>query len=467
MRILLVEAIETTDRKVLEASYEPIAVLGLAAYLRQQMPSLDIRIIDRDFEDAVDSFRPDLVGIGFVTKNYPVARNYAKIARERGIPVVAGGPHISAAPSTLPEEFDVGVVGEGEQTLLELVRLHEKGKLDDERELSRIAGVVHRTPGGGLETTAPRMLIEDLDALPIPARDLFHSRPHGVASSRGCPFTCSFCFNTHLQKKTRYRSPESVVGEIKGILRDFSPRHINMFDDLFVHPEKRFGQIVDRLVAEGIPKEVWFGCTVRPSSVTPAIARNLGRMNVTMAFLGIESGVQRVLSYLKPQNATVAQNERAIRILNDHGIIVGGGIIIGSPDETEAEILETLEWLKTSGMDIYDVLLLMPLPGTPVWEEAMARGLVSYNMDWSRLDLRANELSGKEPVVMSKTLSWERLNELLELFLAERARFESRLPRTTIRKTLNLLARNPSRIPALLSRPSTYEAAFRLLFGKG
>lgn len=462
LKILFIDAVDAdATNKPFETENETLSLTYLAAYLREHVDPIEIRIIDRHIEEEIRKFHADIVGISFVTVNFFIATRYAEIARSHGAKIVAGGPHVSSAPQTLPISMDVGVVGEGEDTLLELVKVFPIHHWEDPEELKGIRGIVFHSGQNGISMTPHRPFLE-LDKLPMPARDLFPHPRRGIMSSRGCPYKCSFCFRCHLERKVRYLSAENVVKEILHIVDTYHVSHIHIFDDLFIIPRKRFENVVEALKGEGIPGRISFNCNVRPNLVDERLARQLLRLNVTSVFLGIESGVQRVLSSLKPQSATVEQNERAIRILNDHGILTTAGIIIGSHDETREEMFETLDWIKRSELDQFELMLLTPLPGTEVWNEALQRGIVSYDMDWSRLDLRADEM-GKEPVVVSRAISKEEMIYIYDLFLRERDAYRKKNSKKILSKTMMGLVRHPRILMKKLVSPDSYRMLARLL----
>jgi radical SAM superfamily enzyme YgiQ (UPF0313 family) len=123
MKILLVNAIDIGGKnKPYEEASEGLAIPYIASYIQQHMDSAIIAFVDRNFEEELDRLEPDIVGISFVTINYHIAARYAEIAKTRGVRVVGGGHHISAAPMTLPYGMDVGVIGEGEETFLDLLK---------------------------------------------------------------------------------------------------------------------------------------------------------------------------------------------------------------------------------------------------------------------------------------------------------------------------------------------------------
>jgi len=464
MKILLVNAIDIGGKnKPYEEASEGLAIPYIASYIQKHLDSVDITFVDRNFEKELDRVEPDIVGISFVTINYHIAAMYADIAKNRGVRVVGGGHHVSAAPMTLPSGMDIGVIGEGEETFLDLIENYAANGWRSDEDLLKIPGIIFRSKDGLLVSTGERPPIKDIDALPFPNRDMLSHRARGVVTSRGCPYKCSFCFRAHLDRKVRYHSGQRTVDEIIHVIERYPVKHLMIYDDMFTLPRSRFNYIVDALCAAGIPNDVSFGGNIRPSQVDDHLAHQLKRMNVTSVFMGLESGCQRILSILKPQDATVEQNERAIRILDRHGIMTSGGIIIGSPDETREEILQTLDWINTTPLDNFEAMLLTPLPGTPVWRDALARNLVSYNMDWARLDVRTDELDTREPVIVSKTLTKKELFTLFDLFIIERDRHRIASKKTELRKQIINAIRNPRRLARKIIDLDSYENLFNLI----
>ena len=140
-----------------------------------------------------------------------------------------------------------------------------------------------------------------------------------------------------------------------------------------------------------------------------------------MVCMGLESGCQRILTYLKGGGITVEQNQRAVNLFSKAKINIQGTFIIGSPDETEEEIIQTLNFIKRSSLTNFEVYLLTPLPGTPIWDEAKKMRLVANNMDWGKL-----AVENKEDKIILSQLPKKRLLELYKLFMHEKER--ERLP---------------------------------------
>lgn len=435
-KILFVNALDCwhTDLQFENAS-EQLGPLYLVSSLREAFgpDHFEITIADHDIERNLDEFKPDVVGISAVTKNFNIAKRYARAAKSRGSDVLIGGVHISAIPSTLTGDMDVGVIGEGEETIVELMALYEReGSFKNKRALSRIDGIAYRNEGH-IHTTQARPPIKPLDRIPFPAWDLSENPTKGILTSRGCPYNCSYCSSKAFWKKVRYHSVEYVVREIVEIIEKCKVNHISIYDDLFASNRKRFRALVDRIKGERIDESVAFNGNVRANEVDEEMAKLLREMNVRHVFLGIESGCQRVLDCLKGGNVTVEQNRRAVGILRKHGIGCTAGIIIGSSEETREEILTTLDFVRSLNLDDLYIFVLTPLPGTPVWEYALERGLVSEDMEWDVLRQEFGEIPEKA-VVLSEVLTRDEIYSLYQAFVRHRARV---ILRSTVKRRLH------------------------------
>ena len=405
-----------------ENSGEHLGILYLASSLKKYFSERELEIKVTYFltPEIIKEFKPNIVGLSSVSQNYHIAQKYAQICKDHGSAVIIGGVHISTLPMTLTKQMDVGVINEGEETICELMKVFSEERCFQKDKLSKIKGIIFYE-GDTLIRTEPRESIRDLDTLPIPARELYNHPKRGIFTSRGCPYNCIFCFSKPFWGKPRFFSAEYVIKEIVNVVEKFEVNKIALYDDLFIAKLSRFKNIVQYIRDEGLHKKVAFSCDVRANLVTDEVALLLKSMNVTNVFMGIESGNQRILKYLKKDACSVEQNYNAIRILRKHKIITDGGFIIGSPDETKEEIMDTLRFIRKSKIDHCSPLLLTPLPGTPIWELAKKRGLVSNNMDWSTLREEFNEKTDSH-IILSDTLSRTELYKLYKKFKKEQKR---------------------------------------------
>ncbi len=401
-RVLFTHASETEG---IEDYYRPLWPAYLTAYIEKHLgkDKFEFRFVSDKLEDELESFKPHILGIGATSMSYNIVKRYASMARRKGISVLVGGIHISYLPETLTEDMEIGCIGEGEETFLELMRHYLRFGSFRTDQLADINGIAYRE-NGEIKLTPARAMLESLDAIPPPARPLigYKTREY-MFTSRGCPYTCSFCVSARFWQKVRWASPESVVAEVRELV-EHGAKIIHFFDDLFTANRKRLRQIANMLVAEGLQKEVSFICYCRSKTVNEEVVESLKMMNVKTVMLGLESGCDRTLEYLKG-NVTVKDNEKAVNLLKDGGIRVLASFIIGAPDETEEEIMQTYDFIKNSRLDSVEVGILTPYPGTPVWEYAANRNLVSTGMYWSVL----NNVGNTGKIILSERLSAEQL----------------------------------------------------------
>jgi anaerobic magnesium-protoporphyrin IX monomethyl ester cyclase len=403
-----------------ETVFPPLGLGYLAAVLKKKFPSIEVRIIDRDVEAAVKTFRPDAVSISAVSQNMGMANKAGEYCRSIGIPVFLGGVHITLLPGSLTKAFDFGVCGEAEETIMEIVDYLSGGGIPGSPDMENIEGLILHE-GSGVKLTGMRSPIAALDTLPFPDRSLLNIPPGQTTylfTSRGCPYTCTFCASTRFWNGVRWFSAEYVVNEIEHVVGAYKPWAISFYDDLFIGHRKRLMRIVDLLCAKNLNRKVKYSFACRADLVNEELIEILKPLNIQMICMGLESGCGRTLNYLKGERATVEQNHRAVELLTRAGINVQGTFIIGSPDETEEEILETLKFIKKSNLVNFEVYLLSPFPGTPIWETARERGLVGNEMDWKRLAVDSE--GGFEDRITVSQLPRNRLVELYKLFSRER-----------------------------------------------
>lgn len=438
MKFLFINAIDTS--RSIQQKYPPLGIGHLISALRERFPDrIEFRVVDRDIPSALQSFSPDIVGISAVTQNFGLATRYATEVKsfDESIPVLCGGCHISMMPSSLTEDMDVGVIGEGEETLCELVGHYPS--------LKTTKGIVYHEDGI-LRATEPRPNIAPLDLLPPPARDLFPVHPATyMFTSRGCPYKCAFCSSTRFWRGVRYFSPEYIVDEIERLV-DMGVRSICFYDDIFPLKPKRVRDTIALLRERSLLGRVEFTCSIRANMVDDEIVSLLKEMGVTAIGLGFESGCERILQYLKGGSVTLSDNVNAVETIKRHGLEVSGTFIIGSPTESYWNIMETYRFIKEHRLAAVAVYPLTPLPGTPVWDYALSRGLVSNDMEWSRLDVDG-DLS--DAVILSNQLTRGQLSNLLSMFGRLRTRrYICRLTRAALR--------HPARIPGFIYRKLRY-----------
>lgn len=369
----------------------------LASYLRHYLDiELDIRI-DVVTDRLLGKFKPDIIGLSSTTENYNLAlRDIRSIQREwPEVPILIGGPHISALPQSLPDIPNlIGVIGEGEETFLELIQSFLTNQEFDQDALLEIQGLVFYDKTGQLAYTPPRVLAEDIDTIPIPERELLlqipeHHQP-ALLTSRGCPFRCTFCSTRMLWKEIRFHSPERVVEELFDILRIFPDQpSLRIDDDLFTLNIKRLRVLAGLIREEGLHKKIRFTVSARANTLSKEVCLILKDMNVQSIFFGLETGSQNVLRQIKGPVIQVDHNQRAIDLCDKYGFWITGSFIIGSPEETHQDIYQTYWFIRKNYHKFgqINVAYSVPFPDTPLFAQAEKAGLIDENFkDWQVLN---------------------------------------------------------------------------------
>lgn len=410
--------------------YFPLGLTYIASYLERYGGLSDIKVLDGNVEDidrGVKKYKPDIIAVSATSKDFSRATRLAdKVKLKHGIPLMLGGVHISLLPDSLPKSFDVGIIGEGEQTSLELMQTFEKHGSFKKSELEKIDGIVFND-GKNMVITKPRKPIQPLDIIPYPKRDLFNIKYYlntklirgietkdlHMLTSRGCPYRCVFCPSSALWKGIRFFSPEYVVGEIKELVEKYKVEHISMYDDLFALDKKRLEKIAEIIIREKLDERVMISCQGRANIFTEEICRILKSMNVIDVGFGFESGSERMLSYLKGNSVTVEQNRKAIKICKKYGLKAVGFFMVGSPGETREDIEKTIEFIKKNPIDEGFVTITTPFPGTDVWDYAANKGLLKEPIDWDGFDFDfAKEY--EKGIVLSDKISRKELFGLMK-----------------------------------------------------
>jgi len=424
MRVALFQAYH--PERPYQQSLPALGLGYLMAYVKRHFPSVEIFFCPSEKELLAS--RADVVAVSTTSENFGDAQRVATAARNAsGATLIIGGNHITALPHTLPCCFDIGVLGEGEQTFLELLQLLEMRPKPTPSDLGRIRGLAFRGEDDQVVATAEREPILNLDTLPCPDRDglgncwrVPYSQTVHLIASRGCPYKCVFCASVRLWKGYRVFSAEYVAGEIEHVRARYDPREIHFFDDLFIGHRARFREFCRLLEERGLHRGVVFRTHARADLINEEMADALTRYNFRSIDFGIESNSAKTLEYLGKHGTTPEINQRGVDLLAERGLSIGVSIIIGSPSEAREEMDETYAFLdrNRSKIDRLGVGLLMPLPGTPVWEEAAQRGLVSEDMEWDRLgiDFESGDIS--RCPILSRHLDRAEMTEVFRRFNA-------------------------------------------------
>jgi radical SAM superfamily enzyme YgiQ (UPF0313 family) len=391
-----------------------LAVLGGAA----KSAGHEVRVFDVWVEEnPVESlrklagdFHPDFVGLTAYTPSYPCALEFARAVRDSSpaAKTILGGIHASVFPDEALETglFDYVVVGEGDQTLLDILAAPT---------VRKIAGA--KTRDAGLNSDVARPLIEDLDTLAFPAYEFFQldwyfrrpaplwksSRMVRFETSRGCPYRCSFCAGNFIfRRQWRAKSPARVVAEIQHVM-SFGFREIQFQDDNFAQDLERAKEICRLVLAQRLRFSWTLDNGIRVNTLDDEfldLARKAGCYRI---HYGVESGNQAVLDGVQ-KNTTLAQVRTAFEKTRRHGIETTALFIAGLPGETEETLRETRRFARALKADFAIMNLLSPIPGSDLYRQWRAEGrLVKENHELSSLH-RIDRLLFVHPHLSEQTI---------------------------------------------------------------
>lgn len=400
LRVALIQTIPAGQSK----PHVGIGIAYLQSYVQKYEPELEIDLFLNDdaFEREFDPLRYDLVGISSVSYCFNEAIDIARRVKESDpkIPVILGGSHITGFPRSLElNPFDVGVVGEGEHTFLELVRLVKKhGKLEP-KVLENVRGVCFSS-NGDVFVTKMRDFIEDLNSIP-PFDKNFIKRYDAIpftSISRGCPFDCKYCSSKLAwQSKVRKFSPEYVVRDILELKRLFpDDRRIIFREDTFTVNRKALIGIKERINEIRGEKGISFIGSSHPNFITRRMAELLTDIGVRKLNFGIESGSDRLMRIVKRGSTNLKRVLEALEICQEYGIKVGSSFIIGFPEETEEDLRASYEFIiekmQLGRLFTTGTLILTPLPDerSEYWQLAVKKYKIDHRrFRWNRLDFRS------------------------------------------------------------------------------
>jgi radical SAM superfamily enzyme YgiQ (UPF0313 family) len=388
MKILLAYKCHPEGATDLHTSLLPVGLLSLAALLHQRGYQVTLANLSGfGWERVRQVLRqecPSVLGISQFTHNREESLKLARLAKELdpGCYVVLGGPHAThAGPELLSghPEADAIVLGEGEETLQELVAALTAG-----RDLQQVAGLVYRC-GSEILRSAPRPAIADLDALPLPASvDFpsiavdFRSQLEFIITSRGCPASCLFCSSPLFWGRgVRFRSPASVVDEVRLLREKYGLTYFSIRDDTFTADRGRVLEIC-RLLEEARLGILW-NCQSRVTAVDEEMLKAMKRAGCECIQFGVESGSPAVLKSLGKRIAP-QQIESACAAVRRVGINLSVYLITGVPGEGEPDLQQTVQLIERIRPQDGQVSPLVYYPGTQLFATAVRKGEVAADL---------------------------------------------------------------------------------------
>lgn len=392
----------------------PLGMIYLAAALQEKGFTVDVieplvlGLHEEDVIERIEKDRPRVVGLNALTPTFAKTVAMAKAVREKfpDIITVVGGTHITLSykqatkgpfeGGILDEHpwFDFACIGEGENTLVELMELFKAHDYDRKKifanihKADSITGIGYRLSGDqGLGIFTGVRPFVDLDTLPMPARHLLPMEKYipfpvqyrrlpvvHMFVSRGCPWTCTFCCTPYTWGvDVRFRSPAKVVEEIEQAMQKFGAREISFWDDTFTANPKWLTELCDRIQEKKL--DIIWSCFGRVNDMTPELASTMKRGGCWEVFFGIESVNQDSLNVIR-KGLSPKLTKRAVEACHGAGIEVRGLFMMGLPKETPEKARKTIEFAIDLDLDYAQFTLTTPHKGTDLYTDAKKYGMM-------------------------------------------------------------------------------------------
>ena len=367
-----------------------LGLLHLAAELRlhdYQPTIIESDIFDMTVEDVVAQVveeNPAYVGITLFTVGVWCG---AEIARKikfalPNTTILVGGPHISSMAEETMErfrEFDIAVLGEGEEILINLLHALETGG-----DLKQVTGLVFMEKGDihdKLIKTSSHSIDKNMDRLPMPAWDLLPDFPNAyrpaiydypggpvasLAASRGCPFHCKFCDTSTFGSAVRAYSAQRVFEILQSLQSQYGIKHIMFVDDLFTASRKRTTELCKLIINSGM--KITWSCASRVDVVKPDLLQLMKQAGCWEISFGLESGSDELLKKMD-KSAAVEKSREALKWTAEAGIRSKGLFMLGYPGENAETIAKTKAFVKSVPLTIMNLTKFTPYPGSPIYRD--------------------------------------------------------------------------------------------------
>ena len=385
-------------------SSSPLGIETLAAHARAHadVSLADMRTKGHDVEAHAEQLladNPDMIGLSVNSAphtKYALSLAEAIKRRRPDVRILVGGQQATFLVDEMldPGHIDAVVRGEGEHCLCEILAAGD---------FRGIAGVSWRL-NGTIRNEPDRPLIENLDTVLRPARDLLPDRSRyrmgayrveGIETSRGCPHHCSFCSIRNFHRgKWRAKSVARVMQEVDDILDRYPQRKVIYFaDDNFATDIRRVEEICKAIVERRT--DVYFWCQARGDVLArhPKVVEWMGRAHFAAVLMGVETPIPRLMKEAR-KGTSIEQIRQAIKLLQANDIGVWGTFVLGLPGETREETGASAAFIPTTGVDVVQITVATPIPGSTLYEEAKAAGRLEVR-DWDHYDFTSPTMTGQ------------------------------------------------------------------------
>jgi anaerobic magnesium-protoporphyrin IX monomethyl ester cyclase len=396
---------EDPKELLIRKPYTPLGLLYICSFLRSK--GFDVEVFDSTFSMKAELFRhlqserPSVLGIYANLMTRANVVEILDVAQKTGWKTVVGGPEPGAhIREYLAAGTDVVVVGEGEETMEELLPALQ---FADAASLRKVKGIAFVNEEGCVEQTPPRPQIANLDSLPWPDRGAVDiaayletwRQAHGqsslsVITARGCPYHCRWCSHQVFGKTHRRRNSRAVVDEVEWLLTTYHPDMLWIADDVFTIHHGWLREYAAEMRRRGL--QIPFECISRADRLNSEAVTLLAELGCFRVWIGSESGSQRILDAME-RGVSVAQVQEAVALCKAKGIQTGMFLMWGYEGEDLSDIDATIEHVKRSDPDIFLTTVAYPIKGTPYYDSV--RDSLVQLKPWAQTTDREIELRGR------------------------------------------------------------------------
>jgi radical SAM superfamily enzyme YgiQ (UPF0313 family) len=401
----------------------PLGLLLIAGYLLDntdhEVNVLDCQVEELDYsnlEQRLCQFEFDVAGITAMTFTIIDVIETIRVIKavNPDAKVVLGGPHVSLFPNETInlEGVDYLLLGEGEIAFTEFLNCLENGI-----DLKSVNGLVYKEKDDSIVHTGPPEIIDDLDALSFPARQLTPYRKYSsllakrlpittMITSRGCPFKCAFCDRPHLGKKFRAMSARRVVEEFEEAIK-LGIHEFLIYDDTFTVNKNRVKEICNLVIEKNL--DIGFDIRARVDTLNEELLSLLKKAGCRGIHYGIEAGTEKILKILS-KGITIDKAKEILDMTRKYRIDTLAYFMIGSPSETAEDIRQTFRVAKRLNPDLIHLTIFTPFPGTKLYQDGLESEIIKR--DYWR-EFAENPTKGFSPPFWEENLSKDELNKLI------------------------------------------------------
>ena len=391
MKILLIFPPQSLDQRYARdmgnvgGFLPPLGLCYMAAVLERDGHA--VKIMDcpvngfgiSDIMTEVSNFRPEIIGIAAITSLAHITKEICELVKNQfpETAIILGGPHPTVMPSEVSDTIksaDIIISGEADSVICDVVKNISEYK----QKRIVMAGKVMK-----------------LDDIPFPARHLLDMSKYTalpntykrdpkaiqVMTSRGCPFTCTFCHDA--RGVFRQRSVENVISELKHLKEVYKIREVAFWDDILTLNKAWVHDFCEAMVKEKM--DIVWSCYTRLDLVDEPTLKDMKRAGCWNIFFGIEAGSQELLDNIK-KKMTIQQMADQVKLAKKCGIAVRGSFMIGLPGETPEKARETIQFAIDVDPDYAQFTITTPYPGTELWKTAEQFGTLDRNQNFTNFN---------------------------------------------------------------------------------